>query len=146
MNHYLVLALLLVCGVTAAAQAPSKSAPVASNGAQATPAYAEILLKSTAVEAELEGVLLDYTEDFPRVKELKYEHGLLEKEKGRMKAMKPDQVPKLSLALGKLIIQRIELETDLWKLRENYREEHPDVRRAKRKLEIFEKAIAEILS
>ncbi|MBA2378284.1 MAG: hypothetical protein H0V76_01760 [Blastocatellia bacterium] len=139
------MSFLLLCSATAAAQAPAKPAPAVSNGAQGTPAYAEILLKSTAVEAELESLLLDYTEDFPRVKELKYEHGLLEKEKSRLKALKPDQVSKLSLALGRLIVQRVELETDLWKLSENYKEEHPDVRRVKRKLEIYQKAIAEIM-
>ncbi len=52
---------------------------------------------------------------------------------------------KLTLALGKLIVRKIELETDLWNLRRQYNDEHPEVKRAKRKVEVFERAIKEIL-
>jgi len=45
-----------------------------------------------------------------------------------------------------LIVRRIELETDVWNLQRNYKDEHPDVKRAKRKVEIYENAISEILN
>jgi len=44
------------------------------------------------------------------------------------------------------MLRRIELETDLVNLQKNYKEEHPDVKRAKRKVEIYESAISDILN
>jgi hypothetical protein len=54
-------------------------------------------------------------------------------------------VLKLSSALGKLLVRKTELEVDLWNLRRQYNAEHPDVKRAARRLSTFEKAVAEIL-
>ncbi len=59
----------------------NKTGSASSNrGAQtikSSPAYAEVLLRRTERESELEEFLLDYTEEFPKVKEIKFELGLL---------------------------------------------------------------------
>ncbi len=110
-----------------------------------SPAYAELLLKKTELQADLESILLDYTEEFPKVREIRHTLGLMQKETDRLHGIKAAEASKLTLALGKLIVRKIELETDMWRLLNNYKEEHPDVKRAKRKVEIYEAAIKEIL-
>ena len=112
---------------------------------KSSPAYAEVLLRKTERESELEEFMLDYTEEFPKVKEIKFELGLINKEMDKILAVKTSESGKLTLALGKLIVRKIELETDLWNLRRQYNGDHPEVKRAKRKVEVFEEAIKEIL-
>ncbi len=112
---------------------------------KSSPAYAELLLRRTERESELEEFILDYTEEFPKVKELKFELDLLRKEMDKILAVNTSESGKLTLALGKLIVRKIELETDVWNLKRQYNDDHPEVKRAKRKIEVYEKAIKEIL-
>ena len=112
---------------------------------RSSPAYAELLLRKTELESELEALILDYTDEFPKVVSLRSELGLLEKEFERVRAVKPSEAGKLTLALGKLMVKKAEMATELAALLKNYKDEHPDVRRAKRRVEIYEKAISEIL-
>ncbi len=121
----------------------AKAGPAAMSG---SPAYAELLLKKTELQSELESLILEYTEEFPKVKEIRYVLTLVDRDAARLAKVKPTEASRLTLALGKLLIRRIELETDLWKLQGTYKDEHPEVKRAKRKIEIYETAIAEILN
>ncbi len=113
------------------------------NAAKSSPAYAEVLLRKTELTAELEELLISYTEEFPKVKNLRYEISLLQKDLDKLSAV--TDVSRLSTALGKLIVRRTELQVDVWVLQKQYSDEHPDVKRAKRKVEIYEQAIKEIL-
>ena len=106
-------------------------------------AYAEILLRKTEVESDLDSLLVSYTEDFPKVKESKYELSLLQKDLQTLLAQ--TDASKLSLALGKLMVRRVELSTDLWSLKTKFGDENPEVKRAKRKVLSFDNAIKEIL-
>jgi len=63
----------------------------------------------------------------------------------RVLAAKPADTPKLSQALGKLMLRKVELETQLDTLRARYKDDHPDVKKARKKVETFEAAIKEIL-
>lgn len=108
-------------------------------------AYAELLLRQTERSAELEQLLLDYTEEYPKVKEIRYELGLLDKEMNKISATSSADAGKLTLALGKLAVRKIELEVDLWSLRMQYKDDQAEVRRARRKVEVYEKAVREIL-
>lgn len=110
-----------------------------------TAAYAEIALKKAEVDAELESLLPDYTEDFPKIKELRFASNLLTQDLASLNAVRPDETAKLTLALGKLMIRRLEAAIDLWKLRQTYADNHPDVRRALRRWEIFDKTVKDIL-
>lgn len=132
-------------GQTSVPKKPEQAKPPA-NTAAATPAYAELLLRKTELQSELESLVLEYTEEFPRVKEIRHTLSLIERDFARIGKVKPGDSGKLTLALGKLMVRRIELESDLWKLQGNYKDEHPDVKRAKRRVEIYEAAISEILS
>jgi hypothetical protein len=142
----LCLVLLLFAGFGAGYSISAQAQPKAvGSEVRASAAYAEVLLKRTELQSELEGLTAEYTDDFPKVTEGRYAVEMLEKERVRLLAVKPADVAKLTLALGKLMVRKVELEVDLWTLRKSLQEAHPDVRRAKRKLEIFEAAIKEIL-
>lgn len=110
-----------------------------------TPAFAEVLLKRVALEAEIEEFLISYTEDFPQVKELRLKLDLINKSLDKILAVKSSEATKLSAALGKLIVQKIEYEAELEALRKDYSDDHPQLKRAKRKFEIYQSAINEIL-
>ncbi len=110
-----------------------------------SPAYAEILLKRTELEAELESLLIDFTEEYPKVKADRFSLAQLKNDADSLSTVKGADASKLTLALGKLIVRKVELETDLWNLQQTLADGHPDVKRAKRKVEIYAKAIKEIL-
>lgn len=143
---------LVILFLSASAQAQTKKnidkAVVSAPNLQAiksSPAFAEILLRKTERTAELEDLLVEYTEDFPKVKELRFELDLINKEMNRLTSVNAAEAGKLTLALGKLMLRKIELEVDYWNLQKQYNEEHPDVKQAKRKVDVFEAAIKEIL-
>jgi hypothetical protein len=125
----------------------SKISPITaptSQNIKSSPAYAEIVLRETELLSELASLLVEYTEDYPKVKEMRYETGLLQKELDKILALSAADSAKLTTALGKLIVRKCELETDLWSLQKQFNDEHPDVKRAKRKVEIFDAAIKDI--
>lgn len=139
-----VLAMIVVPQSAISQVKPDTKAPTAVDHAlRSSPAYAELLLRRTELEAELEALIVDYTEEFPKVKEIRQTLAYLKRESDRLAAVKPADSSKLTLALGKLIVRKVELETDLWGLMKTYNEGHPEVKRAKRKVEIYEAAIKE---
>jgi len=146
-----ILALGLICfaSFSTPAQRPGKSEPSLArepvSTVRTTPAYAEVILRRTELEAELESLLIGFTEEYPKIKSSRYTIAQLQKQVAALLAVKPAEASKLSLALGKLMVRKVELDTDLWDLQQNLADGHPDVQRAKRKVEIFEKAIKEIL-
>lgn len=145
---FFAMLFLHVAADTASAQTILKSSAAAtqtSADVRASAAYAELLLKRTELQADLEVMAVEYTEEYPKVAEGRYAFELIEKERARLLAVKPAEISKLTQALGKLIVRKIELEVDLWTLRKTLQDGHPDVKRAKRKVEIFEAAIKEIL-
>ena len=116
-----------------------------SSAVKSSPAYAELLLRKTERESELEEFALDYTDEFPKVKEIKFELSLINKAMDKLLAVSAADADKLTLALGKLMVRKAEIETDLWNLSRQYNADHPEVKRAKRKVDVYDKAIREIL-
>ena len=112
---------------------------------RASSAYAELLLHKAELESTLESLLVDYNEEYPKVKQLRVESTLVNAEMMRLIAVKPADAGKLTLALGRLMLRKVELETELNTLRLQYKDDHPDVRKLKRKIDVFESAIREIL-
>ena len=121
---------------------PNRTTPQVFAG---SPAFAEVLLRKTEFTAELESLLPDYTDEYPKVKELRFALGALQTEIDRLSKIDQANAGRLTLALGRLIVRKVELETDVWNLLRTYKDEHPDVKRAKRKVDIYEAAIKEIL-
>jgi len=147
MKIFFILTIVLFSSLFSQAQTVKKPSPPtnAPSAAKHTPAYAELLLRRTERESELERFLLDYTEEFPKVKELKFELDLLKKAMDKVTAVNASESGKLTLALGKLMVRKVELEIDVWSLQLQYKDDHAEVKRAKRKVEVYERAIKEIL-
>lgn len=143
-----VSAIFSFCVCVEAQTKPKTPAATTSNSVnqvKSSPAYAEILLRKTEILSEVESLLVEYTEEYPKVSEMRYESGLLQKEMDRLSAVNAAESSKLTSALGKLMVRKCSLETDLWALLKQFNDQHPDVKRAKRKVEIFEAAIKDIL-
>jgi hypothetical protein len=143
---FLLLVSVGCFGQTETAGRNNKPATAAALAFRASPAYAELLLKRTEMTAELEALVLEYTEEYPRVKDIRHAITLLDRESARLANVKAADQGRLTLALGKLMVRKIELEIELWNLQKNYKDEHPDVKRAKRRVEIYETAIGEVLN
>jgi len=47
--------------------------------------------------------------------------------------------------LGKMMVRKVELQLELWSLQLQLGDAHPDVKRARRRVEIYENAVKEIL-
>lgn len=137
---------LLIFTAVAAGQTKPKPqpAPTASTSVKTTPAYAELILRKTDLSSELEALLVEYTEEYPKVKELKFHTAALQKEIDRLNTVA--DVSRLSAALGRMMIRKCELATELFQLQADLNDQHPDVKRAKRRVEVFEAAITEILT
>ncbi len=108
-------------------------------------AYAEILLRRTELQADLESFLASYTEAHPKVVDSRIELASHDKSLETIFAVKPTETAKLTLALGKLIVKRASLETELARLTRTYSPDHPEAKRAKRRVEIFDTAIKDVL-
>ncbi|MGC2238319.1 MAG: hypothetical protein WA584_19350 [Pyrinomonadaceae bacterium] len=141
-----VLSLILFASLFVQAQNKPVTKPTPTTNAQtakSSPAYSEVLFQKTELAAELETLLLDFTDDYPKVKDLRFEIGVLQKDLDKLLASA--EASRLTQALGKLMVRKAELAADVFKLQRQYSDDHQDVKRAKRKVEVFEQAIKEIL-
>lgn len=141
-----VLSLVLFSSLFVQAQNKPVVKPTPTTNAQAaksSPAYSEVLFQKTELAAELETLLLDFTDDYPKVKDLRFEIGVLQKDLDKLLASA--DASRLTQALGKLMVRKAELAADVFKLQRQYSDDHQDIKRAKRKVEVFEQAIKEIL-
>lgn len=139
---YLISILILLFSLVDFAQKQTTINP-SLQAIKASPAYAELLLRKAELESDVESWLATYTEDYPKLKEARFELDLINKDLTKLLAQ--TDVAKLTLALGKLLVRRNQLETDLWALQNLYGKDHPEVKRAQRKVTSFNKAIKEIL-
>ena len=112
---------------------------------RSSPAFAEILLRKTELQADLEAYSADYTATNPKLLDMRFEISSLDKETERIFALRPADESKLTLALGKLMVRKAAISTELNRLSRTYNKEHPEVKRTVKKLDIFESAIKEIL-
>lgn len=128
-----------------AAPPPQIVVAAGNQAAKSSPAYAELLLQKTELEAQLEDLVGDFNEEFPKIKALRFELNLISRAADKFLAVAAGDAPKLSLALGRLTVRKIELETALWSLQQQYKDDYPDVLRLKRKVAVFDRAIREIM-
>ena len=130
-----------------AAQTKDKSAisPEAARFVKSSPAYAETLLYKTELEAEREDLLVSYTAEFPKVQEVEFKLKFIKLEMDKFFNVEASESQKLTLALGKLIVRKVELEADLWTLKKKYGNEHPEVKKAEKRVLIFQTAINNII-
>lgn len=127
------------------ANAQTKTAKV-SQAVKSSAAYAEVLLRTTELESELQELLVSYTKEFPKVKVLRYELLTLQEDLDNMSNMNATQAKKLTLALGKLLVRKAQLATNYWSLKQRYSDAHPSAKKAKSRLQIYENAVNKILN
>ncbi len=108
-----VVVLSVIFVAAAAAESSPKRSSTVSAAAQpenqillSSPAYAELLLRRTELESDLESMLMEYTEDYPKIKETRYELALIQRSGLRLQNVKPSDAGKLTLALGKLMVKK----------------------------------------
>lgn len=137
---------ILGAAITAFPMLASAQQPVPEAGPiRSSAAYAEVLLRKTDILADLEALSVDYTDANPKIVDLRFELATLDKSLEKIFGVKPSETGKLTQALGKLIVRRAVLETEHARLGRSYNKDHPEVKRAKRKVEIFDAAIKEVL-
>jgi|GEM_PF-789803 len=148
----LISALLLIAGASVVRAQESQPKPTATPARssepgpiKSSPAYAEVLLRKTELEADLLSFAEDYTDQNPKVIDARFELATLSKDIDRLFAVRPDDVQKLTLALGKLIVRRAAVETELNRLLRTYKPDHPEAKRALKKAELFRDALKDIL-
>ena len=110
-----------------------------------TPAYAEVLLRKTELLADLEAFTPDYTEANPKILELRAELASIDRSLTRILAVKPAEAGRLTEALGRMMVKKAALEADLSHLSRQYNKDYPDVKRAQRRVDLYESAINDIL-
>lgn len=112
---------------------------------KSSPAYAEILLRKTELQADIDAFGGDYTEASTKMIELRAELASLDRSLEKVFAVRPSETGKLTQGLGKLIVRKAALDADLDRLLRRYSKEHPETKRAQRRVDRFEAAIGEIL-
>jgi uncharacterized protein involved in exopolysaccharide biosynthesis len=112
---------------------------------KSTEAYGALVLRKVEVEAEYKEMLVDYTEEHPRVKIKKAEIDSLNFEMEKIAAMDSSFIPKLTATVGKLVLKKIDLQTEVNKLLLQYSEDHDLVKRAKQKVAVIEEEIQKVL-
>jgi hypothetical protein len=144
---FTALAAFLFFAATTVAQDKNRivASPEAINSVKSSPAYAEVILRRTELQADLESFTPDYTEENPKIVDIRFELKLLIEANDRLFSVRPTEMSKLTLALGRMMVREIGLEVELHRLQRTYNADHPDVKRAKRKVDIYKAAIKEIL-
>ncbi|HEY2847395.1 MAG TPA: hypothetical protein VGI80_06205 [Pyrinomonadaceae bacterium] len=123
----------------------SAQGSVEQNAIKGTPAYAEVLLRKTELQADLEAYTPDYTEANPKILELRAELASIDKSLARILAVKPGDTARLTEALGRMMVKKASLEADLQHLSRQYNKDYPDVKRAQRRVDLYESAITDIM-
>src|SRR5580765_7317070 len=118
--------IVVLSAMFAFAQTNEKVTPQTDAGPiRSSPAYSEILLRRTELQADLEALSADYTEANPKIVDLRFELGALDKSLEKVFGVKPSETGKLTLALGRLIVRKAALETELSRLMRSYNKDHP---------------------
>jgi uncharacterized protein involved in exopolysaccharide biosynthesis len=136
---------IVLCAVFGLAGDPAAAQTGEPGPIKASAAYAELLLRKTELTSEIEAVAPDYTDSNPRLLDLRNELAAIDRLVQRVFAVAPTETGKLTQALGKLMIRQAALEADVGRLSRSYAAEHPEVKRAKRRLDAFKAAVNEIL-
>jgi len=113
--------------------------------AKASAAFAEVLLRKTELAAEVEALGPDYTDESPKMLDLRYEIAGLERYLAKMQSLAAADTARLTPALGKLIVKRMLLDAELNHLSRTLNPAHPDYKRAQKRVAVFDTAIKEIL-
>jgi uncharacterized protein involved in exopolysaccharide biosynthesis len=119
--------------------------PFQEGSTKSSAAYIELVNRKVEVEADYKELLVDYTEENPKVKIKKAELTSLNLEMAKINMMDASMIPKLTMSFGKLLLRKIDLEKNVSELLLKFSEEHPSVIKAKEKVQVLEQEIQKIL-
>ena len=143
---FAALAFTLAASFAFAADAGApRSAETAADDPRATPAYAALVLRKAAVEAELSGLSSQLTDESPRVVAKRFELAAVGREMEAMRRVGREGVRMLSRAYGELVVGKVALEVELQSLRADYTPDHPDVRKKEAQLAALARELEEML-
>jgi hypothetical protein len=123
---------------------PASQAPSA-NWVKSSPAYIELTLHQADIDAELLDLAVDYTDEYPKVKRLKLEAQFVQADLGNMLKLNAAALPKLTESFAKLVLKKVAMQVDLAELKVDHKDDYPDVQRAQKRVQIYEKAIRDLL-
>lgn len=121
------------------------STPQYTQEVKSSATFAEIIFRQAELQSDLGELLVAYTDEYPKVRQTKYELEILNNDLNNISKLKGVEANILTQALGKLLVRRAEISTDFWVNKEQYDETHPNFKKAKRKLDIYNEAIKKIL-
>jgi hypothetical protein len=124
---------------------PSAASTSGANSIKSSAAFIELTLHKANIEADLLDMLTEYTDEYPKVKELKLEIQFVQAELVSLQELNVAVLPRLTESFAKLLLQKIKMQVDLAQLRAIHKDDHPDVKRAMRRVDIYEKAIKDVL-
>ena len=110
-----------------------------------TAAYAEVYAQKIETEADLKALLIDYNDEAPDVRAKKLELNLFAREIRWLEALPPESLPKLTLAMGRILVRKTQAEMNLKNLLQSYSDEHPLVKKAKARLTVYTDEVAKLL-
>ncbi len=105
MKYFYFYFLFFVFSIGISAQKIDFSTPT-SKAIKSSPAYSALVFQRTVIKADLEEMLVTYTEDFPKVKDARHEIDLINFELTRLLDTKVTDSCKLSDSLGKLMLKK----------------------------------------
>ena len=141
---FAVLGLTIAVSFIAAGSAP-QSAGGLDHEPKATPAYAVLVLRKAAVEADLADLSSKLTDSSMDVRSKRFELNAISREMERMRDVARDSVPRLTNTYGNLILSKVALEVELNGLLNNYTPEYPHVKKKRSELAALEREIEHLL-
>lgn len=114
-----------------------KTPPVTNSALKSSAAYGELIAAQAEAKVDLKILLFDYKEAAPQVVAKQKLIESYKTEIAKLEAMPATIAPKLTLALGRLLVKKIEAEAELNDLIEEYAEEHPSVKKARVRFQVF---------
>jgi hypothetical protein len=129
-----------IAAKTVTIEAREKPAKIADTGA-----FAEVYAAKVEVETELKVLTMDYADETPQVREKKLERDLLEREIRWLEALPSTAHEKMNFALGRLLVKKTQAEAALKNLLQNYADEHPLVKKARTRIEVYNSEVQKLL-
>ena len=143
MKRFLVVLALSVAASSVVVGCEPQSAQEP-NAPQTTPAYAVLVLRKAAVEADLAQLSELFTSDHPSIGSKRFELQAISLEMNKMLAVNQARTAKLSSSVGNLILSKVALEVELNELSSKFTSQHPEIKKKTLELAALEREIENI--
>ena len=109
-------------------------------------AYSLLIQRKAKLQAELEGLLKEYSGNWPPAKRLQFELDALTTEMEKMAAFDQSRVSKLTAGYGGLILRKVSLTGEIEALLRENTAEWPPTKEKQRELELLDQEIQKLMS